>query len=225
MGGMNKSRASILWRAGTLVVLLAVAVVVAFTVPLPSMDEIHAWIDRAGFLGAAGFVVGYALVTLTPVPKNVVSIAAGFAWGLGVGVTLVMLGALLGAALAFLLGRALGRDAIERFTGARVQAVDELLQRRGLLSMIGVRLIPVLPFTVINYAAGLTAVRVRDYALGTVIGIIPGTFAYVAVGAYGAELNGGFFVALGVLGVLTIGGILAAYWWRRQRNNSAKVQP
>lgn len=224
MGGMDKSRSATLWRAGTLMVLFAAAVVVAFTVPLPSMDEIRAWIDGAGFLGAAGFVVGYALVTLTPVPKNVVSIAAGFAWGLAPGVALVMFGALLGATRAFVLGRALGRDAIERFTGARVQAVDELLQRRGLLSIIGVRLIPVLPFTAINYAAGLTGVRVRDYALGTVIGIIPGTIAYVVVGAFGAELNGGFFVALGVLGVLTIGGILAAYWWRRNRNDTAKAQ-
>lgn len=207
-----------------LVGLLIAAVIVAFTVPLPSMDQIRLWIDGAGFLGEVGFVFGYAIITLTPVPKNVLSIAAGFAWGLVLGVGLVFVGALLGAALAFVLGRALGRDAIERFTGARVKAVDELLQRRGLLSMIGVRLIPVLPFTVINYAAGLTAVRIRDYALGTAIGIIPGTVSYVAVGAYGAELNGGFFVALGVLGVLTIGGILVAYRWRRKKIEPVEEQ-
>ena len=224
MGGMDKSRASILWRAGTLVVFFAAVVVVAFTVPLPSMDQIHSWVERAGILGEVGFVFGYALVTLTPVPKNVVSIAAGFAWGLALGVGLVMLGALLGAAFAFMLGRALGRDAIERFTGAKVKMVDDLLRRRGLLSMIGVRLIPVLPFTVINYAAGLTAVRIRDYAIGTTIGIIPGTIVYVAVGAYGAELNGGFFAALGVLGVLTIGGILAAYFLRRKKNTVGEDQ-
>jgi len=217
MGGMNKSRASILWRAGTLVVVIAAAIIVALSVQLPSLEEIRSWIDAAGFWGAAGFVVGYALVTLTPVPKNVVSIAAGFAWGLALGVGLVMLGALLGAALAFILGRLLGRDAVERFTGAKVKVIDDMLRRRGLLSMIGVRLIPVLPFTVINYVAGLTAVRIRDYALGTVIGMIPGTISYVAVGAYGAELNGGFFVALGVLGVLTVGGIVVAYRWRKSR--------
>lgn len=222
---MDKSRAAILWRAGTLAFLFGVAVVIAFTVPLPSMDQIHSWIEKAGFLGEVGFVVGYALVTLTPVPKNVVSIAAGIAWGLALGVGLVLMGALLGAALAFMIGRALGRDAIERFTGARVKAVDELLRRRGLLSMIGVRLIPVLPFTVINYAAGLTAVRIRDYALGTVIGIIPGTVAYVAVGAYGAELNVGFFIALGVLGVLTIGGILVAYRLRGKKPDQHREQP
>ena len=225
MGGMEKTRAGILWRAGTLVALLVVVVVVAFTVPLPPANELHAMIAKAGLLGEVAFVLGYALVTLTPVPKNVISIAAGFAWGLGLGVVLVFVGALLGAAIAFLLGRALGRDAIERFTGARVKAVDDLLRRRGLLSVIGVRLIPLIPFTVINYAAGLTAVRVRDYALGTAIGIIPGSIAYVAVGAYGAELNGGFFVALGVLGVLTIGGILVAHRLRRNTITSGQDEP
>ncbi len=224
VGEIYVSRASILWRVSMLVVFFVAVVVVAFTVPLPSQDQIHSWVDGAGFLGVAGFVVGYALVTLTPVPKNVVSIAAGFVWGLALGVGLVLLGALLGAALAFIIGRALGRDAVERLTGARVKAVDDVLRRRGLLSMIGVRLIPVLPFTVINYAAGLTAVRIRDYALGTAIGIIPGTVAYVAVGAYGAELNVWFFVALGVLGVLTIGGILVAYRLRRKTIDAGKEQ-
>ena len=150
MGGMKKTRAGILWRAGTLVALLVAVVVVAFTIPLPPADELHAMIAKAGLLGEVAFVLGYALVTLTPVPKSVLSIAAGFAWGLGLGVVLVFVGALLGAAIAFLLGRALGRDAIERFTGARVKAVDDLLLRRGLLSVIGVRLIPIIPFTVIN---------------------------------------------------------------------------
>ena len=225
MGEMEKTRAGVLWRAGALVALLVVVVAVAFIVPLPPAGELHAMIARAGLLGEAAFVLGYALVTLTPVPKNVLSIAAGFAWGLGLGVVLVFVGALLGAAIAFLLGRALGRDAIERFTGARVKAVDDLLRRRGLLSVIGVRLIPIIPFTVINYVAGLTAVRVRDYALGTAIGIIPGSIAYVAVGAYGAELNGGFFVALGALGVLTVGGILVAHWLRRKSAKPGEGQP
>ncbi|WP_343923592.1 TVP38/TMEM64 family protein [Rhodoglobus aureus] len=217
---MNKTRAATLWRAGVLVVFFLAVVVVALTIQLPSLEQIHSWTESAGILGATGFVVGYALITLAPVPKNVISIAAGVVWGLPSGVGLVLLGALLGAALAFVLGRLLGRDAVERFTGARVRAVDEMLRRRGLLSVIGVRLIPLLPFTVINYAAGLTAVRVRDYALGTVIGIIPGTVAYVAVGAYGAELNGGFFIALGALGVLTIGGIVAAYRLRKEQTAS-----
>lgn len=103
-----------------------------------------------------------------------------------------------------MLGRALGRDAVERFTGARVAAIDDLLARRGLLAVLGVRLVPVVPFTAINYVAGLTAVRRRDYALGTALGIIPGTVAYVALGAFGLELGWPAWVALGVLGALAL---------------------
>ncbi|MGV8858319.1 TVP38/TMEM64 family protein [Rhodoglobus sp.] len=211
---MTKTRTSTLWRGGVLIFLLVTAVTVALTVQLPSVDEIHEWTGEAGIFGIALFVSGYALLTLTPVPKGILSIAGGVAWGLWIGALIVLIGALLGAALSFWLGRILGRDAIEQYTGGRVHALDEMLQRRGLVSVIVLRLIPILPFTLINYAAGLTAVRVRDYALGTVIGIIPGTVAYVAVGAYGAQFDDGFFIAVGALVVLTIGGIVAAYRMR-----------
>lgn len=216
---LSRNRAA-LWRAAALVVIIAALIVVGFTVPLPSVEEIRSAAQGAGWLGAVVFVLGYGLVTLTPVPKNVVSIAAGLTWGLWLGVLLVYLGALIGAALAFALGRALGREAVERFTGARVARVDELLRERGVLSVIGARLVPILPFTVVNYSAGLTSLRPRDYALGTAIGMLPGTFAYVAVGAYGTTLGWGFTLAIGALGLLTIGGVVAGYRWRKSRGRA-----
>ncbi|EAR26039.1 putative integral membrane protein [marine actinobacterium PHSC20C1] len=213
---MKKNRSSSLWKAGAFVVFLIAIVIVALTLDIPSVDEIQAWTESAGTLGAVIFMIAYAILTLTPAPKAVISIAAGLAWGLWVGTLLVLVGAIAGAALSFWIGRMLGRDAVEQYTGGRVRAVDEMLQKRGLVSMIALRLIPLIPFTVINYAAGLTAIRVRDYMLGTAIGIIPGTMAFVAVGAYGAELNSGFFIALGALGVLTIGGGIVAARLRKK---------
>ena len=211
----SAARRSAAIRLGVLAAFVAVAVVVGLVVPLPSVDQIRGSAASAGWLGAATFVGAYGLITLTPIPKNVVSIAAGLTWGLGLGSLLVYLGALIGATLAFLIGRALGRDAVERFSGARVARVDALLRQRGLASVIGVRLIPVLPFTVINYTAGLTAVRVRDYAIGTALGIIPGTLAYVTIGAFGFEVGPGLYIGLGVLGVLTLLGVIVGYRSRR----------
>ncbi len=208
-------------RLGLLLAFLAVAVAAGLLLPIPSTEDIRAFAGRAGWLGAAVFVVGYGLITLTPVPKNVVGIAAGLIWGLGVGALLVYLGALIGAALAFGIGRALGRDAVERFTGARIGRVDDLLRRRGLASVIGARLIPVLPFTVINYTAGLTAVLPRDYALGTAVGIIPGTVVYVAIGAFGFQSGPALTIALSALGVLTLFGVVLGVRTRR----SARTQP
>ncbi|TDW28730.1 putative membrane protein YdjX (TVP38/TMEM64 family) [Cryobacterium psychrophilum] len=199
-----------------LVVFIVVVVIVGSTVPVPSVDEVRATAGSAGLVGMIGFGLGYGLLTLAPVPKSVISIAAGVIWGFGTGVVLVYLGALLGATLAFTIGRFLGREAVERFTGARVARVDELLQRRGLAAVISVRLMPVLPFTAINYAAGLTAVRRRDYALGTILGILPGTLAYVAVGAYSLEPGWQLWIALAALGGLTLLGFIFGNRARRQ---------
>jgi uncharacterized membrane protein YdjX (TVP38/TMEM64 family) len=84
-----------------------------------------------------------------------------------------MAGALVGAGTAFGLSRALGRTAVQRVDSDRPRRLDALVGRRGLLAVIGVRLFPLLPFGPLNYACGLTAVRTRDYLLGTAIGILP----------------------------------------------------
>lgn len=210
-----------LWRLVVLVVFIGAVIVV----PVPSVEHIRAAVDTAGTVGVLVFILGYAALTLTPMPKNVLSVAAGLTWGFAGGSLLVYLGALLGATLAFVIGRSLGRDAVERFTGARVARVDELLRRQGLATVIGARLIPVLPFTAINYTAGLTAVRRGDYALGTALGIIPGTLAYVAIGAFGFELGWPFWLAIGVLGGLTVIGLYLANRARRTTGAAAADAP
>lgn len=188
--GADRSSAdrSSLLGVGSLVVLVGGLTVAALTVGLPSIDQLRADVDGAGARGPVLFVLGYALVTLAPVPKSVLSVAGGLLFGFGPGVLLVLVGSLLGAQLAFVLGRRLGREAVERWTGARVARVDALLRERGLLAVLGLRLVPVVPFTGLNYAAGLSAVSTRDYTLGTAVGILPGTLAAVALGAYGVDL-------------------------------------
>lgn len=201
-----------------LLLLLFVALVgtVGFFFAPTDLQAVRDWAAGLGAGGALLFVLGYAALTLTPVPKNLLTIAAGLVWGFWLAVALVYVGALLGAAASFVIGRALGREAVERLTGARVARLDAALAHRGLLAVLGARLVPVIPFTLINYGAGLTAVRPRDYALGTAIGIIPGSAAYVALGAFGLELGPPFWVALAVLGVLVLGGVVAAALLRRR---------
>lgn len=202
-------------RLALLLVLLVAAAATALLVDLPSTTELRTLVEDTGPVAPIAFVVLYALVTLAPLPKNVLSALAGAVFGFAYGSLLVYLAALVGAGAAFALGRALGRDAVESITGDRVARVDELLSRRGLAAIIGARLIPVLPFTAINYSAGLTAIRFRDFGLGTAIGIIPGTLAYVALGTFAWDpTSWRFEVAAGALLVLTLGGLLVA---RRRR--------
>lgn len=213
------------WAVARLLLLLlfvALAATVGFLLAPTDVEVIRAAAAEWGWVGAIVFLVGYAALTLTPVPKNLLGIAAGVVWGFWVALVLVYVGALLGAAASFVIGRALGREAVERLTGARVARLDEVLARRGFLAVLGARLIPVIPFTLINYGAGLTAVRRRDYALGTAIGILPGSAAYVALGAYGFELGPPFWIALAAIGVLSIAGIVVGTVVRSRRQGAAR---
>lgn len=197
-------------RAVTLVILLTAVVVVALVGGVPQRADVERWLGGVGPAAPALFVLLYAVITLFPVPKNLLSMLGGLIFGMWWGLILVWGAAVLGAVTAFLIGRWLGRDAVEELTGARVARIDELLARHGLLSIIAVRLVPVLPFTVINYSAGLTAVPFSAYLLGTGVGMVPGTVAYVALGAYATDLGSWQIItAVTALIVLTVAGVVA----------------
>ncbi|MGB3829147.1 MAG: VTT domain-containing protein [Ornithinimicrobium sp.] len=223
-GPAQKPRPSgrVAWlRLLVLVAILVAAGVIAAVVGLPTVEQIQAYVAGAGPAAPVVFVLIYAMATLLPLPKNVFAALAGVMFGLVLGVVVVFLAALLGAAAAFALSRVLGRDAVERITGARVARVDALLNRRGILAVIAVRLVPILPFTVINYSAGLTSVRTRDYAIGTAVGIIPGTFSFVALGTFGTTPGSWpFLISAAGLVLLTGGGLLVARKFRRGHRGS-----
>lgn len=198
-------------RPALLAVVVAAAIAVAVTLGVPPIEDVRATVAMAGWAGPVLYAGLYAALSITPTPASVLSIGGGVLFGLAVGVPVVLAGALLGAVAGFGLARWLGRSTVEGLGGRRLARLDELLLRRGLLAMIGIRLVPVVPFAVLNMACGLTAVRLRDYALGTGLGIVPGATAFVAVGAYGADPTSlPFVLAVGGLAVLLGAGAVAA---------------
>lgn len=204
-----------------LVALVAGGIVVALTVGIPPIGDIRAWVDRAGWAAPVLYAVAYAALTLTPAPATVTTITAGVLFGLPVGLVVALTGAVAGSAIGFALGRLLGRGAVSRIDHRRLRRLDALLERRGLIAVIGVRLVPMLPFAALNYACGLTAVRPRDYLLGTAVGILPGATAFVTIGAFGATPGSLSFV-LGLVGlvVLAVGGMVVM-----ARSRAATEQP
>lgn len=203
--------AAVPWRLVLLVGLLLVALAAAVTADLPTVPETRAYVESTGPFAPLVFVLLYATVTLAPLPKNLLSAVAGLVFGLGLGSLLTYLAAMIGAVVAFVLGRRLGRSAVERYTGTRVAEVDARVERHGLVTVLLLRLVPVVPFTAINYTAGLTRLRRRDYLLGTAVGIVPGTVAYVALGSYGTSpLSWPFVTAAGALAALAVGGAVVA---------------
>jgi uncharacterized membrane protein YdjX (TVP38/TMEM64 family) len=203
------------FRPLILLVLLGIGVAVAVTVGIPPVEDIRAWVGAAGWAGPVAFAGLYAVLALTPTPATVLSIAAGLLFGVAGGLAVVMAGALLSAIGAFGLSRSLGRRAVERVDNDQLHRLDALFRRRGLLAVIGIRLVPLLPFSALNYLCGLTAVRTRDYIAGTAVGILPGATAYVAIGAFGAEPGSlPFLIAVGGLVALSLAGLVVA---RRRR--------
>lgn len=203
-------------RRGTTLKLVAAAVVVIAvvivlgTVDLPDPAFIRDRVASAGPWGIALFVVLYAVLSATPFPASTLTIASGLLFGLAVGATVVVFAATMGAYLGYWGARALGRGQVARTEWDRLRRLDAMLGRRGLLSVLLVRLVP-LPFSLVNYAAGVSAVGQRDYVVGTMIGIVPATVAYTALGAYGTSpLSWPFAIALLAVLAIAAGSALLA---------------
>jgi uncharacterized membrane protein YdjX (TVP38/TMEM64 family) len=142
------------------------------------------WINGLGAIAPIMFILLYLVVTVAFLPASVVTLGAGFVFGVIKGSILVFIGAMLGATAAFLLGRFVARDWIARKVAGNsfFSALDNAIAQEGLKLIFLIRLSPAFPFNVLNYALGLTKVSLSDYVLGTT-GILPGTIMYVYLGS------------------------------------------
>ena len=206
-------------RAAVLGLLLATATVLAVTLGLPRGEAVRAWVDGAGGAAWAGMVLGVALVLMAPVPRTAVSVLVGVVLGFVPGLVLSLAGGLLAGLASFGLSRTLGRAAATRLGGRRLARVDELVTDRGFVAVLAGRLLPVLPFVVLSYGAGLTAIRWAPYALATALGLVPSTIVQVGIGASArvlAQRAGVLTLVSGVVAVLVLGGWAVLAWRRRQ---------
>ncbi|MGH3899046.1 MAG: TVP38/TMEM64 family protein [Pseudonocardiaceae bacterium] len=162
--------------------LLVAVVVVALVLPVPNALQMRAWAQSVGIAAPMLFLVGQTLVTVAPIPRTAFTLAAGLLFGPVLGVVLSLTGTTLSAVLAFVAVRWLMRDLVEPHLDRRMlRAVDARLRRRGWLAVASLRMIPAIPFSVLNYCSAVSSIRFRDYLVGTV-GVIPGSVALVVLG-------------------------------------------
>jgi len=181
--GQGSGRSGALIKLGALgALVIGVLLVLRFT-PLGAVLSRQGIMDAIETLRGAPaapviFVALYAALTAFAVPGTVLTLAGGALFGFGFGTLFNWLGATLGAVLAFLLARTLGRDGVRKLLGDRLDTLDRATKDHGFQGILTLRLIPVVPFNVLNLGSGLTSVPLRSYAAATAVGILPGTAIY-----------------------------------------------
>lgn len=151
------------------------------------------------------YIFLYTVRPLILFPAVLLTLAGGLAFGPWPGTLYVVTGASLGAYLAFWVARKLGRDIVERWMGKRLQMLDDNAAEHGFRTVLILRLIPLLPFDAVDYGAGLSKIRFRDYAPATTLGMIPAAFAYNFLGHSLNELfSPTFYLAVGLVLLLLL---------------------
>jgi uncharacterized membrane protein YdjX (TVP38/TMEM64 family) len=148
------------------------------------LEEARSWILELGPWGPLVFIALYAIAVVAAIPGSVLTIAAGAMFGSVLGVAVVSVASTLGAALAFALARWFARDAVARWLAGndKFAKLDRMTGRHGAIMVAITRLVPIFPFTLLNYGFGLTGVKFRTYVLWSWLCMLPGTVLYV-VGA------------------------------------------
>lgn len=136
-------------------------------------EQTASWIEQSAFSPLL-VVLAYVIGGLLMVPITLMIIATVSVFGPWYGAAYALLGAELSAIVSFALGHLLGNEALRRIAGSRVNRISQAIARRGVLTIITLRIVPVAPFSVINIIAGASAIRLRDFALGSFLGMIPG---------------------------------------------------
>ena len=177
------------FKFGALVFLLAVFLYLLFFTDIAKFlnkEYVTSFVQSFGIYAPLSYMFIFAVATIFLVPATPLSLLAGVLFGILEGTLYACIGAAIGALISFTLARLLGRDWVEQkinqhFSG--LKKYDQKLEEEGFFTVLFLRLVPIFPFAVLNYAIGLTRTKVRDFFFGTLLGIIPSTYVLVNIGA------------------------------------------
>jgi len=172
------------------VVGLVVITLSTLSATLPVREWIRdfvGWVQQLGLIGVIIFIIAYALATVLFLPGWIFTVSAGLIYGIIGGTFVALCGAVIGATLAFLVGRYSLRENIEEITekNPRFAAIDEAIGKNGWKIVGLLRLSPLIPFNLSNYFYGITSISFGAYVLVSAVGMIPGTLLYAYLGAIG----------------------------------------
>ena len=235
MSDHKQSKRAIGRLATLITIVIALFLAMKFLPVQEWLGNFNDWVGQMGIAGIFIFVGVYAVATVLLAPGAILTIGAGFAFGLWKGFLAVSAGATVGAALAFLVARFIARDKVEAIArrNDKFQRIDSAIGRQGAKLIFLLRLSPVIPFNLSNYLYGLTGVQFWPYVLASWIGMMPGTLLYVYIGAAGkaavAAAAGGAAVKHGwqywtFLGVGLAATVIVTIWVTKIARDALKSQ-
>ncbi len=192
-------------RLGALALLLIGLGIVAAT---SGTDSIRSFIENAssGWRGALAFVGIYAIGTVLLVPGSASTVTAGLLFGTIAGTAVAVVGATAGATMAYGIARGVGRRPVEELLAPKGARIDGWVAEHQFRSVLVLRLLPIFPFNLVNYAAGLSAVRPAPYVVGTLVGIVPGALLFAGLGSSARQPLSPAFVAMVVAAIAVMVG-------------------
>jgi len=175
---------------------LMLVVIAGITLAVVYRDRFDAvaleqWVTGAGVAGPIIFMLVYAIGTVFFMPGSVLTLAGGAIFGPVLGTFYNLTGATLGAMLAFVVSRYLASDWVERKAGGRLKQLKEGVEGEGWRFVAFVRLVPLFPFNLLNYALGLTRIKLSHYLIASYLCMLPGAIAYTYLGYAGREAVAG----------------------------------
>lgn len=171
-----------LWRLAATAAVVLLLIGIALLVPVPTAVQLRDWAHTLGPWFPLAFLAAHTVVTVFPFPRTAFTLAAGLLFGPWLGVLLAVGASALSAVAVLVLMRVFGWQLSRVLRHPRLDSLDARLRERGWPAVVSLRLIPAIPFSVINYAAGASAVRPAPYTVATLVGLLPGTAAVVVLG-------------------------------------------
>jgi len=186
-------------------------------------DQLQVTLQQAGIWAPIAYIVIYVAATVLILPSTALNLIGGAIFGPWWGTLWTSMAAVVAAVIAFTFTRTIGRDIISKRIAGRWQALDAEIRTGGLFYMFAIRLQPIIPYGLVNFVAGLTSIRFKDYFIGTALGTIPGVFPFVLLGSFGLKAikTGEYFPLLLTLTLLAL-LITGSVWYYRRRTLSPK---
>ena len=182
-----------------IIVILAAIVYKVFKMDI-GIHEIKSYIDSFGNFAPIVYIIMFSLVPLTLFPDSVLAIAGGLAFGLYKGYIYTAIGALIGGTISFYISRKLGRNIVKKLTKDKLDNIETMVNTKGFSIILLLRLIPLFPFDVISYGAGLTSVKYKDFIMATFLGTIPGILVFNNIGAQALNIgSNNFYISIALL--------------------------